>query len=393
MRPAAALQIITVSRDPRDPRKIPKRPNRFVDRIRILKMPAYVATIILRNPPAQWTLFPNERETPEETQFSFELCSDFRSTAYGNRLLFPDSKLTSLDRLVPARSRVLTCPLHDNSPSGEEFIQRLKTSTQLRAFQERYDCDVIIEPDTIWRKNKRLIVFDMDSTLIQQEVIDEVAAFIGKKDEVSDDYYIQEITEAAMRGELDFESSLRARCALLEGVPADVFETLKTNGTITFTRGARNLCVALKRMGCKLAVLSGGFQPLADWVKEQLGLDYAFANRLEVTEDGQTLTGELVGPIVDAKRKAELLSALAETEGINMSQTIAIGDGANDLLMMKSAGLGIAFNAKPKVQAEAPACLNTGNLQDILYIMGVTLKEQHQLIYTRPEPRSDTKTA
>ncbi|KAF3912714.1 hypothetical protein ABW21_db0207888 [Orbilia brochopaga] len=382
--PPAPLQTITINPinqnpnpDTRDPRKIPKRPNRFLDRIRILKMPAYVATIILRNPPPAWTLFPDLRETPEETQFTFDICSEFRSLSFGSRLKFPDSKLTSLDRFVTARSRVLTCPLHDESESGEEFIKALKSSSDLKRFQDHFDCDVVIQPDNIWRKNKRLVVFDMDSTLIAQEVIDEVAAFVGKKEKVAEDIMIQEITESAMRGEIDFEESLRARCALLGGVPADVFEILKTNGTITFTPGARELCKALKRMGCKLAVLSGGFQPLADWVKQQLGLDYAFANQLEVTKDGQTLTGRVVGEIVDAKRKAELLVKIAESEGIHISQTIAIGDGANDLLMMHAAGLGIA-----NAEGDAPACVNTGNLQDILYVMGVTLKEQNSLIYT-----------
>lgn len=155
-----------------------------------------------------------------------------------------------------------------------------------------------------------------------------------------------------MRGELDFSASLRSRCALLKGVPSTVFSTLKSNGTITFTPGAHQLCLALKRLGCTLAVLSGGFQPLAEWVKAELELDYAFANTLAVSDDGSELTGEVVGEIVNAERKAQLLLEIAAKEGINPRQAVAIGDGANDLVMMAAAGFGVAFNAKPKVQIE-----------------------------------------
>jgi len=185
---------------------------------------------------------------------------------------------------------------------------------------------------------------------------------------------------------------------LLKGIPSDVFEKLKP--VITFTPGARELCKALKSLGFKLAVLSGGFIPFANHVKSELGLDYAYANQvralplklipaysnksvmlqLVISEDGTELTGELTGPIVHAERKAQLLEEIAQKEGIHLKQTVAIGDGANDLIVMWKAGLGIAFNAKPKVQAEAPCRLNSPTLKDVLYILGFAKGEQDDLL-------------
>ncbi|KAJ1559872.1 hypothetical protein HK096_010804 [Nowakowskiella sp. JEL0078] len=183
----------------------------------------------------------------------------------------------------------------------------------------------------------------MDSTLIQQEVIDEIADIAGVVEKVS------KITEAAMNGEIDFKESLKRRVVLLEGTSATVFETVKKR--ITFTPGALELCRALKRLGVKLAVVSGGFIPLAQYVKNHLGLDYAFANQLEISTDGTfVLTGKTIGPIVDGQRKAELLNVIAQAEGVKLDQVVAVGDGANDLWMMAEAGLGVAFRAKPKVQ-------------------------------------------
>lgn len=215
-----------------------------------------------------------------------------------------------------------------------------------------------------------LAVFDMDSTLIQQEVIDELARKVGKYDQVA------AITEAAMRGELDFEESLKARVKQLKGVPVTIWEDLKRD-IISFTPGAKELTKVLKQQGWKLAVLSGGFMPLAIWVKATLGLDYAFANELVVDDTTQTLTGELVPDalIVHAARKRELLEKLAMDNGIAMEDTLAVGDGSNDLLMMKAAGLGVAFNAKPKVQAEAPAKVNSETLLDVIYLLGYSKVE------------------
>ncbi|KAF8476164.1 HAD-like domain-containing protein [Kalaharituber pfeilii] len=251
-------------------------------------------------------------------------------------------------------------------------LDELRRHEELVQFERTWNIEVVLQPHNVFRRHKRLAVFDMDSTLIQQEVIDEIARFVGVEKEVS------EITARAMNGEIDFTESLCLRVSLLKGVPSTVFDSLKS--VITFTPGARELCKALKALGYKLAVLSGGFIPLANYVKEELGLDYAYANQLVVSEDGTQLTGELTGPIVHAQRKAELLEQIARQEGIPLKQTVAIGDGANDLVMMKKAGLGIAFNAKPKVQAEAPCRLNGPTLRDVLYILGFTKGEQDDLL-------------
>lgn len=215
----------------------------------------------------------------------------------------------------------------------------------------------------------------MDSTLIQQEVIDEIAAFVGVQEHVS------AITARAMNGELDFSASLRERVKLLKGVPSDVFEKLRPK--ITITPGARELCKCLKRLGFTLAVLSGGFQPLADWLAGELGLDYAFANHLISDPATGTLTGELdpEKPIVNAEHKQMLLVSLARGKDIPLQQTMAVGDGANDLPMLKTAGLGVAWRAKPKVQMEAPSRLNVGrSMLDLVYLLGLTEAEVDELL-------------
>ncbi|KAF2427776.1 phosphoserine phosphatase serb [Tothia fuscella] len=242
----------------------------------------------------------------------------------------------------------------------------------IREWEGRSGVEVIFQADIPERKNKKLVVFDMDSTLIQQEVIDEIARKLGVEKEVS------AITERAMNGELDFTASLHARCALLKGVPSTVFTELRD--VITLTPGAKDLVHVLKRLGYKTAVLSGGFTPLTSWQAEQLKLDYAFANHLEVSPDGSTLTGIVTGDIVNAERKREHLLAIAEKEGIALEEVLAVGDGANDLQMMGVAGLGVAFNAKPKVQVEAPARLNGKSLLDVLYLLGYTEEEVEGLL-------------
>ena len=242
----------------------------------------------------------------------------------------------------------------------------------MEPFERTWNVQFIFQRDCITRRYKRLAVFDMDSTLVQQEVIDEIARTLGVEDTVS------AITTRAMNGELDFSQSLRARCALLRGVSSSVFEDVKK--IITLTPGAQDLVRALKRLGFKTAVLSGGFTPVTSWQAQQLGLDYAFANHLVVSADGATLTGELEGQIVDGEKKKELVQQIAEREGIPMDQVLVVGDGANDLPMMGVAGFGVAFNAKPKVQAEAPARLNSDSLLDILYLMGFTKDEIDQLL-------------
>ncbi|KAJ2786843.1 Phosphoserine phosphatase [Coemansia interrupta] len=243
--------------------------------------------------------------------------------------------------------------------------------SELIAISTGHQADVALQPDNVFRRQKRLVVFDMDSTLIQQEVIDEIARATGIEKEVA------AITESAMQGEIDFKESLARRVALLKGTPVTALEDVKRS--LLFTEGAHYLCRALKSAGFKLAVISGGFMPLAKYVKAELGLDYAFANQLQVSADGKSLTGITVGPVVDATRKAELLEVIAQAEGIALDQVVAVGDGANDLLMLGKASLGIAFNAKPRVQQQARARINQKSLANILYLMGYSESEAAEL--------------
>ncbi|KAJ9639203.1 Phosphoserine phosphatase [Knufia peltigerae] len=289
-----------------------------------------------------------------------------------------ERRLTSSHRCLspdPAKPRVVEVTF--SPPPNPEYLpfDLITKHESIYKFEREWNCEVILQPSTVFRRHKRLCVFDMDSTLIQQEVIDEIAAFIGVKKAVA------AITERAMNGELDFSASLKARVALLKGVPADVFEHLKPK--IVITPGARELCKCLKRLGFTLAVLSGGFQPLADWLAHELGLDHAFANHLVVDHASNTLTGELNPdyPIVDAQHKRNLLISLASTKDIPLAQTMAVGDGANDIPMLKTAGLGVAWNAKSKVQMEAPARLNIGkSMLDLVYLLGLTEHEIQELL-------------
>ncbi|KAI9888358.1 MAG: hypothetical protein M1814_000541 [Vezdaea aestivalis] len=286
----------------------------------------------------------------------------------------PYERTTSSHRCLDAQAQPRVMDVSFSPAPSEEYIsfEELRRHESIWGFERQWNVEVLLQRDNVWRKAKRLVVFDMDSTLIQQEVIDEIAKAIGVEDKVS------AITARAMNGELDFSASLKERVALLKGVPATIFETLKSQ--ITLTLGAKELCKALRQLGCKTAVVSGGFTPLAEWLAAQLDLDYAFANNLDVSADGTELAGTVTGDIVDGARKAALLEAMAEKERIPLKQVVAIGDGANDLPMMMKAGLGIAFNAKPKVQLAAPTRLNSASLMDVLYVMGYTKEEQDELI-------------
>ena len=287
-------------------------------------------------------------------------------------------RLTSSHRcLSPSHTRPRVVEVTFSPPPNPEYLpsSMLSKHESIYKFEHEWNCEIIIQPSTVHRRYKRLVVFDMDSTLIQQEVIDEIAAFIGVKEEVA------AITSRAMNGELDFAASLKTRVALLRGVPSDVFEKLKPK--ITITPGARELCRCLKKLGVTLAVLSGGFQPLVDWLATGLGLDHAFANHLISDPTTNTLTGELHPdhPIVDAEHKRNLLISLASTKGIGLEQTMAVGDGANDIPMLKTAGLGVAWNAKSRVQMEAPSRLNVGeNMLDLIYLLGLTGDEVTELL-------------
>ncbi|WP_405579946.1 phosphoserine phosphatase SerB [Streptomyces sp. NBC_01190] len=225
--------------------------------------------------------------------------------------------------------------------------------------------DVAVVPAGLHRRAQRLVVMDVDSTVIQDEVIELFAAHAGCEAQVA------EVTAAAMRGELDFEQSLHARVALLAGLDVSVAE--KVRAEVRLTPGARTLIRTLKRLGYQVGVVSGGFTQVTDDLKERLGLDFAAANTLEVA-DGR-FTGRVTGPIVDRAGKAALLRRFAAEAGVPLSQTVAIGDGANDLDMLNAAGLGVAFNAKPVVREAADTALNVPFLDTVLYLLGITREE------------------
>lgn len=220
--------------------------------------------------------------------------------------------------------------------------------------------DISFQEESMFRRMRRLICFDMDSTLIETEVIDELAVRAGVGDQV------KAITEAAMRGEIDFSESFKQRCALLKGLDVSVMQEIADN--LPITEGVDRLMRILKKVGFKIAILSGGFTYFGNYLKQKYNIDYVYANELEIV-DGK-LTGHYIGDIVDGKRKAELLRLIAQVENVDIRQTVAVGDGANDLPMISIAGLGIAFHAKPKVKETARQSISTIGLDGILYFLG-----------------------
>jgi phosphoserine phosphatase len=238
----------------------------------------------------------------------------------------------------------------------------------LLRISEETGIDISFHADNIYSQNRRLVIFDMDSTLVRQEVINELAKAAGTADQVT------RITEAAMRGEIDFSESLTRRVELLKGLPVN--RLAQTAATLELSEGADTVIQTLKNLGYKIGIISGGFDFFGKFLQEKLGLDYVFANTLE-TLNGE-LTGRLSGDIIDGPKKADILKTIATVENISLDQTIAVGDGANDLPMLQVAGLGVAFHAKPFVRQNAGRAISSVGLDGLLYLMGISEREIRQ---------------
>ena len=266
-------------------------------------------------------------------------------------------RLTGRMPLDEKKARIRACIEFSvrGTPKDRDVLQ-----SRLMELSTTLGMDFSFQQDNMYRRMRRLICFDMDSTLIETEVIDELAKRAGVGEQV------QAITERAMRGEIDFIESFKERVALLKGLDESVMRDIAEH--LPITEGVERLMYVLKRYGYKIAILSGGFTYFGNYLKERFGIDYVYANNLEIV-DGK-LTGRHIGDIVDGKRKAELLQLLAQVENVDIAQTIAVGDGANDLPMLSVAGLGIAFHAKPKVKANARQSINTIGLDGVLYFLG-----------------------
>lgn len=247
--------------------------------------------------------------------------------------------------------------------NGVKNLSQLKT--RVLAKSHELNIDLALQKMEAYRKNKRLVFFDMDSTLVDMEIIDEMAKRAGVFKEVS------RITEKARRGDIDFEEALTQRVALLKGLRVQELEDIRRE--MRLSEGAEELIRSLKRLGYKLGVVSGGFHYFADYLKDQLGLDFAFANHLEIK--GGKLTGRVMGEIVDSTFKAKIIHMVANREGVLLDQTVAVGDGANDILMLGQAGLGIAYNAKGRLDRVANMSLGRARLKNLLYLLGVTEEE------------------
>ncbi len=267
--------------------------------------------------------------------------------------------ITRLTGRVPLEEDTVTKASVEMSVRGTPKDKQFLQSEFLRISQD-LGYDISFQEDNLFRRNRRLICFDMDSTLIETEVIDELAERAGVGDEV------KAITESAMRGEIDFCESFKRRVSLLKGLDESVMQEIAEN--LPIMEGADRVLHILKKYGYKIAILSGGFTYFGNYLKQRFGIDYVYANELEIV-DGK-LTGNYVGDIVDGKRKAELLRLIAQIENLDLQQVIAVGDGANDLPMLHSAGLGIAFHAKPKVKENAKQSISSIGLDGVLYMLG-----------------------
>jgi phosphoserine phosphatase len=274
-------------------------------------------------------------------------------------------KITRLSGRVPLNADEQSKACVEFSMRGE-LSDQIKVRRALLELTNTLDMDIAYQEDDMFRRNRRLVVFDMDSTLIEAEVIDELAKVAGVGAEVS------AITELAMQGEIDFDESFRRRVALLSGLNESALQQIAD--TLQLTEGAETLISTLKRLGYKTAILSGGFSYFANQLRYQLGFDYVYANQLDI--HAGVVTGEVVGDIINGERKAELLKDIAQRENIALEQVIAVGDGANDLPMLSVAGLGIAFRAKPIVKASARQSISTLGLDSIIYLLGISDRER-----------------
>jgi phosphoserine phosphatase len=270
-------------------------------------------------------------------------------------------RLSSRIALESSDSLERFCVEFTATSSSPATVDEDSVRTELARMTDAGDVDIAFQHDSIFRRNRRLVAFDMDSTLIQGEVIDELARHAGVGSEVA------AITESAMRGELDFQQSFRRRVALLKGLPESTLQRVVEQ--IPLTDGAERLVATLRRLGYKTAILSGGFTFFGRVLQERLGIDHLYANSLDI-KDG-VVTGEVVPPIVDGAMKAACLETIATSEGLSLEQCIAVGDGANDLPMLRLAGLGIAFRAKPLVRSSAGHSISAMGLDGILYLIGV----------------------
>lgn len=268
--------------------------------------------------------------------------------------------ITRLTGRIPLEEDAMTKACVEMSVRGTPKDKQMLQSEFMRLSQE-LGFDISFQEDNLYRRNRRLVCFDMDSTLIETEVIDELAERAGVGEQV------KAITESAMRGEIDFCESFRQRVALLKGLDESVMRDIAEN--LPIMEGASRALRILKKYGYKIAILSGGFTYFGNYLKQKFGIDYVYANELEVDDDGK-LTGNYVGDIVDGQRKAELLRLIAKFENLDLQQVIAVGDGANDLPMLNCAGLGIAFHAKPKVKANAKQSISSIGLDGVLYMLG-----------------------